>query len=287
MEETGPRQEELRVNVREVFRSKNPRMAKILPGFAYRYIERIVHQDYINDFLRQHGEKRGLDFIHAVLDEFNVRITIKGEQNIPRKGRFIFASNHPLGGFDGILLLDIVNSYLGNAKFLVNDILMNMSVLEDLFIPINKHGAQTRDSALLLDEIFHSDIQILTFPSGLVSRKIKGVIQDLQWQKSFVSKAIQYHRDIIPVHFSGRNSNFFYNLANIRKFLGIKWNLEMFFLVDETMNHKNADITVTFGEMIPWSGLSKDKSYQEWADDIRSKVYSLANDDKTNSSNKK
>jgi len=285
MEEASNRQEELRVNVREVFRIKNPRMAKILPGFVYRYIERIVHQDYINDLLCRHGEKRGLDFIHAVLDEFNVHITIKGEQNIPGKGRFIFASNHPLGGFDGILLLDIVNSYLGNAKFLVNDILMNLSVLEDLFIPINKHGAQTRESALLLDEIFRSDIQILTFPSGLVSRKIKGIIQDLPWQKSFVSKAVQYQRNIIPVHFSGRNSNFFYNLANIRTFLGIKWNLEMFFLVDETMKHKNADITVTFGEMIPWSGLSKDKSYQEWADDIRSKVYALANDDETNSSN--
>jgi len=277
----------LRVNVREVFRSKNPRMAKILPGFVYRYIERIVHQDYINDFLRRHGEKRGLDFIHAVLDEFNVDITIQGEHNIPRKGRFIFASNHPLGGFDGILLLDIVNRYLGNAKFLVNDILMNMSVLEDLFIPINKHGAQTRESALLLDEIFRSDIQILTFPSGLVSRKIKGIIQDLPWQKSFVSKAVQYQRNIIPVHFSGRNSNFFYNLANIRKFLGIKWNLEMFFLVDETIKHRNTDITVTFGEIIPWSGISKDKSYQEWADDIRSKVYALANDNETNSSNKK
>jgi len=276
MEETSNRQEELRVNVREVFRSKNPRMAKILPGFVYRYIERIVHQDYINDFLRRHGEKRGLDFIHAVLDEFNVDITIQGEHNIPRKGRFIFASNHPLGGFDGILLLDIVNRYLGNAKFLVNDILMNMSVLEDLFIPINKHGAQTRESALLLDEIFRSDIQILTFPSGLVSRKIKGIIQDLPWQKSFVSKAVQYQRNIIPVHFSGRNSNFFYNLANIRKFLGIKWNLEMFFLVDETIKHRNTDITVTFGEIIPWSGISKDKSYQEWADDIRSKVYALA-----------
>lgn len=287
MEETSHRQNELRVNVREVFRNKNPRMARLLPGFLYRYLERIVHQDFINDLLRRHGDKSGLDFIHAVFDEFNVNITIRGEENIPEKGRLIFASNHPLGGFDGIVLIDVVNRYLGSGKFLVNDILMNISVLDDLFIPINKHGSQTRESALLLDKIFQSDIQILTFPSGYVSRKIKGAVQDLPWQKSFVSKAVQYQRDIIPVHFSGRNSNFFYNLANVRKFLGIKWNLEMFYLVDETMKHRNSSITVTFGELIPWSGIHKDKTYQEWANDIRIKVYSLADVNETYSSNKK
>ena len=287
MQETSPVKQELSVNVREVFRNKNPRMAKLLPGFLYRYIERIVHQDFINDFLHRHGYKRGLDFIHAVFEEFKVNITIRGEENIPEKGRFIFASNHPLGGFDGIVLIDVVNRNLGSGKFLVNDILMNIGVLDDLFIPINKHGSQTRESALLLDEIFRSDLQILTFPSGYVSRKIKGVVQDLPWQKSFVSKAVQYQRDIIPVHFSGRNSNFFYNLANIRKFLGIKWNLEMFYLVNETMKHRNSSITVTFGELIHWSGIHKDKTYQEWANDIRTIVYSLADVDSTSSSNKK
>lgn len=262
-------------------------MSKLLPGFIYRYIERIVHQDFINDFLQRHGGKRGLDFIHAIFNEFKVNIMVKGDQHIPASGRFIFASNHPLGGFDGAVLIDVVNRYLGNARFLVNDILMNLSVLEDLFIPINKHGSQTRESALILDEIFSSDWQILTFPSGMVSRKIKGVIHDLPWHKSFISKAIQYHRDIIPVHFSGRNSNFFYNLANIRKFLGIKWNLEMFFLVNESMKQRNADITVTFGEPVPWSNVHKNKSYQEWANIIREKVYSLPDVDETCSSNKK
>lgn len=287
MEETSSLQEELRIDVRQVFGNKNPRMAKLLPGFIYRYMERVVHQDFINDLLHRHSEKRGLDFIHAIFNEFNVNITVKGDQKIPDTGKFIFASNHPLGGFDGVILIDIVNRYLGNAKFLVNDILMNLSVMEDLFIPINKHGSQTRDSAQLLHEIFRSDLQILTFPSGMVSRKIKGVIQDLPWQKSFISKAVQYQRDIIPVHFSGRNSNFFYNLANIRKFLGIKWNLEMFFLVNESMKHRNANIAVTFGEPIPWSSLHKGNSYQQWANIIRAKVYSLADIDQTYSSNKK
>jgi 1-acyl-sn-glycerol-3-phosphate acyltransferase len=268
-------QEELRVDVRKIFYEKNPRMAKLLPGFIYRYVERIAHQDFINGFLSRHRGKRGLDFIHAVFDEFNTKITIKGEENIPRQGRYIFASNHPLGGFDGIILLDTVTRYLGDSKFLVNDILMNLRLLDDVFIPINTHGAQSKESALLLDKVFRSDMQVLTFPSGMVSRKLKGEIKDLVWKKNFIAKAIQYQRDIVPVHFSGKNSNFFYNLSNIRTFLHIKWNLEMFFLVDESMKHRNSEVTVSFGQPVKWTSLDGSKTYQEWADFIREKTYSL------------
>jgi hypothetical protein len=275
MEENFSHQDELKVNIRKVFSEKNPRMAKLLPGFVYRYIERIVHQEFINDILARHKGKIGLDFIHAIFDEFNTAIIVKGDKFIPHEGRFIFASNHPLGGFDGVILIDTVSHYLGEAKFLVNDILMNLRLLDNIFIPINKHGSQSKESALLLDEVYRSNMQILTFPSGMVSRKIKGVIQDLPWKKNFISKAIQYQRDIVPVHFSGKNSNFFYNLANIRKFLHIKWNLEMFFLMDESMKHRNSEITVSFGPTVKWTSLDRSKTHQQWADIIRKKVYSL------------
>jgi 1-acyl-sn-glycerol-3-phosphate acyltransferase len=275
MEGKNPQTEVLRVDVRKVFADKNPRMARLLPGFIYRYIERIVWQDWINNFLEHNRGKTGLDFIHAIFDEFNTKINIKGEENIPRKGRYIFASNHPLGGFDGVILIDAVSRYLGESKFLVNDILMNLRPMDDLFVPINKHGSQSKDNALMIEELFRSDIQILTFPSGMVSRKIKGVITDLQWKKNFISKAIQYQRDVVPVYFSGKNSNFFYNLSNIRTFLGIKWNLEMFYLVDESMKHRNSEITVAFGPPVQWTTFDKSKTHQEWADFVREKVYSL------------
>lgn len=275
MQEHISLQQDLKVDVRKIFSEKNPRMAKLLPGFVYRYIERIAHQDFINGFLSRNRGKTGLDFIHAIFDEFNTKIIIKGEENIPRKGRYIFASNHPLGGFDGVILIDTVNRYLGEAKFLVNDILMNLRLLDDVFIPINKHGYQSKESVILLDKVYRSDMQILTFPSGMVSRKIKGEIKDFEWKKNFISKAIQYQRDIVPVHFSGRNSNFFYNLANIRTFLHIKWNLEMFFLVDESMKHRNSEITVSFGQPVKWTSLDTSKTHQEWADLIREKTYAL------------
>jgi len=263
------------VDVKKVFHQKNPRLAPLIPGFVYRFIKNIVHEDYINEFLRKHGHKQGLEFIEAIIADFNVTTEIIGEENLPPQGRFIFAGNHPLGGFDGMVLMHFIGKKYPEVKFLVNDILMNLRNLEPLFVPINKHGPHGRDAARKMDEAMRSEAQILTFPSGLVSRRIKGKIEDLPWKKNFIQKAVQYQRDVIPFHFSGRNTSHFYFLANLRKFLGIKSNLEMFLLPDETYRHRNKKLTLIFGKPIPWRTFDHTKSPQEWATWVRNIVYSL------------
>ncbi|HQK36942.1 MAG TPA: 1-acyl-sn-glycerol-3-phosphate acyltransferase [Bacteroidales bacterium] len=268
------------VDVRKVFHQKNPRLAPLIPGFVYRFIKNLVHEDYINNFLRKHGHKQGLEFIEAVIADFNVTTEIIGEENLPLQGRFIFAGNHPLGGFDGMVLMNFLGKKYPKIRFLVNDILMNIRNLEPLFVPINKHGPHGRDAARMIDEAMRSDAQILTFPSGLVSRRIKGKIEDLPWKKNFIQKAVQYQRDIIPFHFSGRNTSHFYFLANLRKFLGIKSNLEMFLLPDETYRHRNKKLTLIFGKPIPWKTFDHTRSPQEWADWVRKIVYTLPEKDR-------
>jgi putative hemolysin len=263
------------VDVRKTFYNKNEKLARLLPGFFFRYLERIVHQKEINDFLSVHGHKKGIEFLKEVIKEFNVTYEIRGEDNLKKEGRYIFAGNHPLGGFDGMLLLYILSQYYTEVKFLVNDILMNIKNLSPLFIPINKHGGQSKDAAAELDKIFTSDSQVVTFPAGLVSRKVRGKIVDLKWHKNFITKAIKYKRDIIPVHTTGRNTNFFYNLANIRKFLGIKYNIEMLYLADETFKHRNKHIIVSFGEPIPYTNLNNSFSAEKWAEQIKQIVYNL------------
>jgi len=263
------------ISIREVFAGKSPRMAKLMPGFAYRYLTRILHIDFVNDLLRRTGQLKGIEFVDEVVKEFNVKEHIYGIENIPPSGRFIFASNHPLGGFDGMLLMKNVNKVLGELKFLTNDILMNIPNLRPMFVPVNKHGGHSRDAAKVMDETYRSDQQILIFPSGLASRKIKGKIVDLDWKKHFISKAIQYRRDVVPVFISGRNTNRFYRLAKVRKFLRIKWNLEMFFLPDETVKHRNTDVTIYFGKPISYTFFNKTKTHTEWANHIKELVYQL------------
>ena len=263
------------LNIKEIFMDKNPGLAKIMPGFVFRLIHRILHIDFINDFILRNGHLKGIDFVDQGVTEFNVKEHIYGFENIPESGRFIFASNHPLGGFDSLLLMKYVNKKLGNLKFLSNDVLMGIPSLSYMFIPVNKHGSNSREVSITLEKAYKSDEQILIFPSGLASRRIKGLIADLEWKKHFITKAIQHHRDVIPVFIGGRNSDRFYRLANIRKFLHLKWNIEMFLLPDELMRHKNSDIPVYFGKPIPYQAFDKSKSHQEWAEWVKNHVYTL------------
>ena len=264
-----------KIDIKKVFYDKNPAMARLLPGFVYAYLKRILHQDFINGFLERHGHKSGLEFIEGALDEFNNKMAIEGSENIPKKGRYLFVSNHPLGGFDGIMLIHILRQHYPGVFSLVNDIMMNIPNLDEFFIPINKEGGQSRKSVRMLEEVYRSESQIISFPSGLVSRRIKGKIQDLPWQKNFIVKSRQYQRDIVPIHVSGRNTNFFYRLANIRKFFRIKWNLEMFFLPDETYKHRDKTFTFTFGKPIPYTTFDKTRKPVKWAALVRELVYSL------------
>lgn len=263
------------IDIKEVFKAKNEKLARIMPGFVFSYINQILHIDFVNDFLKRNGHLMGLDFIDKVVSEFNVREHIHGAENIPKQGRFIFASNHPMGGFDGMLLMKNVGKRLGKLKFLSNDILMNIPNLKSMFIPVNKHGSNSREAARDLTNLYNSDAQVLIFPSGLASRKIKGKIVDLEWKKHFISKAIQHKRDIIPVFVDARNSNRFYRIAKFRKFFRIKWNLEMFFLPDETMKHRNSDVHIYFGKPVSFTTFDKSKTHKQWAEWMKEHVYNL------------
>lgn len=265
------------INIREVFLKKNPKLAKKLPGFVYRYINRIMHIDEINELLANHGTEQGIEFANSMVKEFNVHQTLVGLENIPASGRFIFASNHPLGGFDALLLMSNLYRKLGEIVTLVNDVLTNIPQLRPVFVPLNKHGGHPKEVIKILHDTYSSDKQILIFPSGLASRKVKGKVQDLSWKKHFIAKAIEYKRDVIPVHVSGHNSKFFYNLANFRARVGIKWNLEMFYLADETFSHRNQKFTITFGKPIPYTHFDNSKTMEQWAEEVRKTVYSLPN----------
>jgi putative hemolysin len=263
------------IDVKSVLYSKNPTLAKAIPGFVINYLKRIVHQDELNVFLKKWGHLKDSELIAAGLEHFQIRFTVTGSENIPESGRFIFVSNHPLGGLDGLVFIHELAKHFNDIKFPVNDILTNIKNLTGIFIPVNKHGSQAKDAAIMLEQAYASDCQILYFPAGLCSRKKKGVIRDLQWHKSFITKSIQHKRDVLPAFFSGRNSDFFYNLAAIRKFLGIKANIEMLYLADEMFKQKGKEINLVFGERLSWRIFDKTKTAPEWAEWVKAKSYDL------------
>lgn len=262
--------------LKELIAEKNSRLAARLPWFVYSLMNRLLHIGEVNEIIRKYGHLKDIPFIEAVLQYFDVKVVHYGEENLPVSGYFIFASNHPLGGFDGLMLIKAVTDHMGKSLFLVRDELTKIPPLTDLFVPINKFGDQRR-SANLINDAYESDSQILIFPAGLASRKINGKIIDLTWQKHFIQKSVEHHRDIVPVYISGKNSTFFYWIANFRKWIGIRMNIEMFLLPDELFKNRGKTFVISFGKPIPWSCFDRTKSAVEWADTVKGVVYELAN----------
>ena len=264
------------IDIKQVLRQKAPSAARKLPGFMVDYLIRTVHQDELNEILRRYHDKDGVAFMQELIGYFDLNLELVNEENIPAEGRYIFASNHPLGGLDGICLSAIIGGrFDGKIRYLVNDLLLYLSNLRSIFVPINKHGAQGKKNAELIEKAYASDNQIITLPAGLCSRKQNGKIQDTEWKKSFIQKAVEYRRDIVPVFFEGRNSNFFYRLANMRKALGIKMNYEMIYLPDEMFKSKHKTYSIHFGKPIPWQTFDSSRKPAEWAEWVKEIVYNL------------
>ncbi|MBR6272764.1 MAG: glycerol acyltransferase [Bacteroidales bacterium] len=255
---------------------------KRMPNWLFRRIQRLLHEEDINTILSKYGDLEGVEFDQAVVKDFNLQVVEKGSENLTASQRIVVASNHPLGGLDGIALIGTVGKYCPDPVTPVNDFLMYIKNLKPIFIPVNKVGkgvANRQENLRLFNETFAGDRAICYFPFGLCSRKVKGgKIMDLDWKKTFISKAKEYQRDIIPTHIDGHNTRFFYNLARLRKRLKIKVNIEMAFLPKEFFKQRNKTLTIIFGKPIPYQTFDNRRTDAEWAEMLRCFSYHLAND---------
>ena len=267
------------IDLDKIIHEKMGAKAKYVPAIAVRWLKHIIHQDEVNRFLWESRDNKGTEWLEECTRYLDMTLEIEGLENLPDKndGRlYTFVSNHPLGGVDGVALGAIIGRhYDGRFRYLVNDLLMNLPGLAPLCIPINKTGKQSRSFPEMVEAGFSGDNHILMFPAGICSRKIDGQIHDLPWKKTFITKSVETHRDIVPIHFGGRNSDFFYGLANVCKALNIKFNIAMLFLVDEMYKNVHKTFRVAIGKPIPWQTFDKSKTAMEWAKYVQDEVYKL------------
>ncbi|WPR76773.1 1-acyl-sn-glycerol-3-phosphate acyltransferase [Algoriphagus sp. NG3] len=263
------------IDIEKAIASKNPKLLKWMPGFLLNYIKRVTHEEWMNDVLDRVDHLHGIDFANGLIRELNIEVELVGAENIPKTGGIILAANHPLGGIDGIALMQAIGQVRTDLRFLVNDLLMAFKNFQPLFIPINKHGRNSVDTLAAIESVYSGSYAVLIFPAGLVSRKLDSGIRDLEWKKSFVSKAKKYKKDILPCFIGGKNSRFFYNLAYWRKKIGIKANIEMFYLADELYKQQGQKVVITVGEQISYQNLDSSKTDGQWADHVKDVVYEL------------
>lgn len=258
--------EPMRIDVDQVLRARLPRHYRYIPRFVVRWLERIICQEKLNAILVKMAGKNSVDAATAALDEMGITIESSGLERLP-EGRFMFVSNHPLGGLDGLALISLLgNRYDRKIKFMVNDLLMAVEPLRGVFLPVNKYGRQSRSSAAQIEEALAGDEQFITFPAGLCSRMLPdGTIADLPWQKAAVVHAVNYKRDIVPIYFDAVNSRFFYRFAKWRKLLGLKFNIELIFLPKEMIKKSGSTLRAVIGDPIPWDTLDGAHPKQEAA----------------------
>lgn len=269
----------LRIDVSEVLKEKMPHKYRYIPRFVVKWLERIIHQDELNQLLLKNKDKKGIDFADAILQDLDIKIDVVGRDNLPAdgSGRYIFVSNHPLGGLDGIALIALLgHQYGGNLRFIVNDMLMQIKPFHSVFLPANKVGRQSHEVANVINEAMGGDCQIATFPAGLCSRRRQdGSVSDLAWTKGFVSKSVEYQRNVVPIYFDGLNSDFFYRMAHLRERLGIKFNIEMILLPSEVFKNRGSKFTIYIGKPIKWSTFTSGHSPRSMAQEVKQVVYNL------------
>ncbi|MDF1548321.1 MAG: 1-acyl-sn-glycerol-3-phosphate acyltransferase [Bacteroidales bacterium] len=263
------------IDTEKLIKKGNSPILKRMPQFVVNFIKKLIHQDEVNQQIIEHKEKYGLDFIEANMKYLNISMIMHGFENLPDNGRFIFVCNHPLGGIDFYVALIAALKKYPRVKAVANDILMSLRNLRDLFLPVNVFGRSPQSYYDMINEALASDIQVMTFPAGEVSRMRKGVIKDGAWHRSFVRNALEYQRDVIPVYIHAKNSKRFYFLGRLREKLGIKANLELFLLPDELFRQRGKTINVVIGKVIPFKTFDDTKSHYDWSQEIKEILYEL------------
>ncbi len=264
------------IDIQRLVKSKSPKLAKWLPGFVFRYLKHILHQDEINAFIEKNGHLYDTEFCEAIIHFFNIEIIIEGIEKIPTTGPVIIAMNHPLGGMDAAAFVVATKGHRTDLRFIVNDLLMNLTNLSGLFVGVNKHGKNDGSVRQQISDAFESDTALVIFPAGLVSRMVNGKVRDLEWKKTFVTYAKKFNQPIIPIYINGTLTPFFYRLSRIRKFFGIKANIEMLYLADELFKQRNKTMVFRVGDPIYVNQTLSNADERKVAQIVREKVYNMA-----------
>jgi putative hemolysin len=267
------------IDIEGILKGKMGSKARWVPGFVVSWLKRIAHEDDVNRILWENRDLKGTPWLEGCLRALDTKVEVEGLENLPAKDdprRYTFVSNHPMGGIDGMAIGSVIGKfYDDNFRYLVNDLLMNLPGLAPLCIPINTTSKRDRSFPQIVETGFQGDYHILMFPAGLCSRRKDGVIRDLPWRKTFISKSIEYQHDVVPIHFGGRNSDFFYRLSNISDRYVKKVNIAMLFLVDEMFKNTGNTFRMKIGKPIPWQTFDKSRSHAEWAAYVKEQVYAL------------
>ena len=220
-----------------------------------------------------------LDFLNALLDEFQIKFEIPEEdlKRLPKNGAYITISNHPLGGIDGILLLKLMLEQRQDFKIIANFLLHRIAPLKPYVMPVNPFENKKDIKSSVAG--FKSAIAHLRdghplgiFPAGEVSTyKDDKLIIDKPWEEAAMKLIQKAEVPVVPIYFHAKNSRLFYQLSRISD------TLRTAKLPSELLTQKHRIIKVRIGNPIKVDSQKEHDSLPEFTEFLRKKTYMLAN----------
>jgi hypothetical protein len=115
-------------------------------------VDRVVGLDAISDVYADINSRVGGSFCRRALESLCIGAEIRPEDlnRIPKTGPLIVAANHPLGGVDGLLLVDTIQKVRGDVKLLANSWLGAIPELAEHVIPVDVFDAKSAMNASAL-----------------------------------------------------------------------------------------------------------------------------------------
>lgn len=243
------------------------------------FLIKILRIDVINKFYDKNKHLKDVEFLTAILTEFQIKFEIPEAdlKRIPKEGAFVTVSNHPLGGIDGILLLKIILEQRSDYKIMANFLLHRIAPMKPYIMPVNPFEDRKDIKSSLAgfkQAISHirSEAPLGIFPAGEVSTKKEGdLVVDKQWEPAAMKLIQKAQVPILPIYFHAKNSSFFYKLSNIS---GV---LRSAKLPSEVLTQRHRVVKIRIGKAIQVKDQNEHKDLAEFTEFIRKKTYMLAN----------
>ncbi len=233
--------------------SRLSKLPKPIRTLLISILKKIVHIKEINNFFNDNPNANAEEFLVKTLElaQYGYTLTPEDKAKIPKTGRLIITSNHPLGGLDGVALISAIREVRKDVRVLSNDVLSQMPNTEEIFLPVDVFNRKNvRKSIETIKNALEEEMALIFFPAGMVSRFRKFRIRDLDWYLGAMKFASKFQSPILPIYLNARNTFLFYFLALFHKAVGA------LLLPHEIFTKKGKKLQIKIGTLIPHSTIA-------------------------------
>ena len=263
----------LPINIKALATRVNPTLGKLVPKFLYNKLERILHVKELNEFFAEHENDDAQQFLDAVVEFLDIKTSYEGHgtQTVEalKGGRIMFASNHPYGGPEAMVLFDYLHREFPDCRLVAQSFLKFLK-------PLGKSCVYNKKEVRTLLNAVNEGSSLLIYPAGYCSRELSfGEVFDYDWKPSFVKIAKRNDMPIVVFYTDGQLSRRMHRWTKFRRFFHIKTSIETLFLVDEMFKLKGQTMRMVVGSVIDPARLDDSIPNEEWAARIRQYCYEL------------